>query len=419
MEMMKNDKKFKIKIVLLWVFAFIVIIFMMSIRSYAASDQDYFPMLQNKNGHFTDFDKQSIENYFDSENNYIFAYFGGYAPGYGTRMKNFYVYYFPKNGDQTFYGEKFNNLYQFSVYGTNISNNNARFFQILDQGWTYDYSSSLSYFQNLTSSNYSSDIDFVSNFQVYTNNNTDTRQIVLIYDDGVTVPEGDTAREDMEQPDIDNYIPDWTNTPSFDNSSVENALNSVFNAITWLGGNIKDTITGTGKFIGDTIRWSTQKVLDTIRGKIDEVKNTISTAIGNVISTINGTLTSIQSAFNNFKTGFENFADLFIHPFDEEEFEDQIENCQLISQYNELMDNCDDIRAIFNNAVERDYFVLYIDFENPFADSEHKIIHSQISFTWLKDYRSTYRPFLWLFTMIECFVGGMRLLGGIIGGKAK
>ena len=169
-----------------------------------------------------------------------------------------------------------------------------------------------------------------------------------------------------------------------------------------------NNLKGLAEYIGKTIQYYGNAIIQTIN-------NAIQNFYDNMVALIE----PIVSDLNELKQNFLDFSDLFIHPFDEEEFEEQMESCELINQYNELMDNADDIRAIYNNAEERDYFVLYIDFENPFADSEHKIIHSEISFTWLKDYRSTYRPFLWLFTMLECFVGGMRLLGGIIGGKAK
>ena len=125
--------------------------------------------------------------------------------------------------------------------------------------------------------------------------------------------------------------------------------------------------------------------------------------------------TKIEGLYNDFLE----FADLFINPFDEEEFENQIDNCQLITQYNELLDNCEVLQQIFNETSEPDSFILYIDFENPFADSEHKIIHGEINFNWLVPLRPVYRPFLQVFVLIECFVGGFRILGNIIGGKAK
>ena len=423
---MKNEKNTKIKLAAFWFFAFAVIIFMMSLRTYAAENQDYFPMYQNKNGHFSDELMQNIATRFDSENNYILVYYYNFNPnsGYGRYYYNYLV--FPKTAQGMWYGEKYTNLEQWSLYSVGQTN-------FLQGGFYCDrrYPNNIEgvtssnnvaqWFQGMPSSNYNSSIDFVSNFQIYTDN-TSVKQIVLLYDDGISIPEGDTAREDTPKPNINNYIPDWTNAPSFDSSSVENALNSVFNGILWLGGNIKDSITGLGGYIVDSVMWGLQRIINTIRDKIDEIK----TALSNVVTSINGVLTSIgnslasfKQSFENLKTTLEDVADLFIHPFDEEEFNEQMEDCELINQYNELIENCETIQQIFDYAEERDHFSLYIDFENPFADSEHKIIHSQISFDWLVPLRSVYRPFLWVCTLMECFVGGMRILGNIIGGKAK
>lgn len=85
------------------------------------------------------------------------------------------------------------------------------------------------------------------------------------------IPDNDSASESMEMPQISDYIPEWTNTPTFDSSSVENALQSVYNGIIWLANNIKDTITGAAEFIANTVRWSVQKVLNTIRETLQAV----------------------------------------------------------------------------------------------------------------------------------------------------
>ncbi len=423
---MKNDNLKNLKIVALLFCALVLFWGFFAIRSKAADAQDYFPMYQNKNDHFSEELKQNIANRFDSTNNYILVYYDYFNPNSGYGRYYYYYILFPKTSSGMLYGEKYNNLYQWSIYFIgNVSYTQGGFYcdrrtPNNPEGVTSS-TNSAQWFQALPSSNYNADKDYVSNFQIYTDN-TSVKQIVLLYDDGVSIPDGDTAREDTPKPNANDYFPDWTNAPSFDGSSVENALNSVYDGILWLGGNIKDSITGLGGYIVDSTMWGLQRIINTIRDKIDEIKG----AISNVITSINGTLTSIGNAIasfkqsmENLKTTVENVADLFIHPFDEEEFEEQMEDCELINQYNELIENCETIQQIFDYAEERDHFSLYIDFENPFADSEHKIIHSQISFDWLVPLRSVYRPFLWVCTLFECFVGGMRILGNIIGGKAK
>ena len=412
MEKMKNDKK-NLKIVVL-LFCFLVLFWVLfSFRSKAAADQDYFPIEQNKNGHFTDNSISAIANYFNDEENYIVVYYFDY---------NYRAIVFPKsdytNNLGQLCGEKYNNLYQFSLYQLGTLHINTYQFQLMNGTQIINLinfgSNSWGYWQGLYSSNYNANIDYVSNLRVWTTNNSSKKLVINYEEDPIWAdPDNDTYPQNADEPNIDNYIPD--NEPSFDNTDTMSGLQSIFNFLTWLG----DLIKGLFNYVVNALNWGLQKVINSVRNAINGLLTGIQTAISNAVTTITGALEDIKDFAEDISEKLTDFADLFIHPFDEEEYEEQIANCQLISQYDELMDNCEDIRAIFNNAVERDYFVLYIDFENPFADSEHKIIHSEISFTWLKDYRSIYRPFLWVFTMMECFIGGMRLLGGIIGGKAK
>lgn len=419
---MKNDdKKFKIKLVLLWVFAFSVMIFIMSMS--ANAEEPYFPMGQNDNNLIPETHMNGIESFYNSEDNYIFVSLVG-AYSWGSAYNILVV---PKSSGLV-YGEIYNNGYQFSLY--NIGNGAySTYSYVYDNGSVEPYGSDFGVYVGMTSSLYSQSVSYVSNFRIYTNNSE--TDIVLNYGSsdpiisvgtavippGAFIPEyltGDTPPQNVPpEYTVNNYT--WTTAPQFDGSTVINGIQSIKNTLEWLSSNLHEelanlinNIKGLATYIGKTIQYYGNAIIETINN-----------AIQNFYDNMKALVEPIYTTLENLYNGFLEFADLFIHPFDEEEFQDQIENCQLISQYNELMDNADDIRAIFNNAEERDYFVLYIDFENPFADSEHKIIHSEISFTWLKDYRSTYRPFLWLFTMIECFVGGMRLLGGIIGGKAK
>lgn len=416
MEKMKNDKK-NLKIVALLFCALVLFWVLFSFRSKAASDQDYFPMGQNDNNKFSSSDIQYFDNACNTTDNYVFIKF--FYSGTNNRYKNAYCLIFSKNANGRIYAEKNNDLIHFSLYTYGQPNSRIVHYQLDTQrGTWYLYrqyeGNGVSYFANSESSKYNTSLSYISNYRLVTNN-TSSAQVVLMYtpEPEYDDPDNDTYPNNADEPNIDDFIPG--NEPSFDNTDTMSGLTSIFNFLTWLG----DLIKGLFNYVVNALNWGLQKVINSVRNAITGLLTGIQTAISNAVTTITGFLDDIQDKISDFYDGFVEFADLFIHPFDEEEYEEQIANCQLISQYEELMDNCEDVRAIFNNAEERDYFVLYIDFENPFADSEHKIIHSEISFTWLKDYRTTYRPFLWVFTMMECFIGGMRLLGGIIGGKAK
>lgn len=200
----------------------------------------------------------------------------------------------------------------------------------------------------------------------------------------------------------------WTTPPAFDGSTLENAISSLNDRVKWLADNLHlelKNLTDNGKhfveYIGKTLQYYGNAILQTLNNFIQNFYD------------------NMKNLIEPIYTKISEFADLFINPFDEEEFENQIDNCQLITQYNELLENCEVLQQIFNETSEPDSFILYIDFEDPFADSEHKIIHGEINFNWLVPLRPVYRPFLQVFVLIECFVGGFRILGNIIGGKAK
>lgn len=248
---------------------------------------------------------------------------------------------------------------------------------------------------------------------------------------GETVePDFDNLDEGLTKPTFPTKptttAPTPSNAPSIDTSSQQAFWQSIGdliswgfttlrNFLAWIGTLIKDWIEYIGEilgYIGDLIEYWLEIIKRTITNLGKNLYQNFTYFFKPLIDKINDTISGI-------KTTVEDFADLFINPFDEEEFEQQIADCQLITQYNTLVSNCERIQQIFDYAEEKNHFSLYIDFENPFADSEHKIIHGEINFDWLVPLRGVYRPFLWVFTLFECFVGGMRVLGNIIGGKAK
>lgn len=413
MKMMNNDND-KYKLIFVWfsAFLFVALIMIFSFKSKAASDQDYFPIEQNKNGHFTDNSISTISNYFDDENNYIVVYYFDY---------NYRAIVFPKstytNNLGQLCGEKNSALTHFSFYGLGVVPTTTYQFQLINGTQLVNlqnFGGGFNYWQNLPSSNYDTSKDYISNLRIWTTNNNSKKLVINYEEDPVWAdPDNDTYPQNADEPNIDNFIPE--NQPNYDNTDTMSGLQSIFNFLTWLA----DLIKGLFNYVVNALNWGLQKVINTIRNSINGLLNGIQTAINNAVTSITGFFSDIKDLAEDISEKLTDFADLFIHPFDEEEFEEQIAECELINQYNTLVDNCEVIQQIFDYATERDHFSLYIDFENPFADSEHKIIHSEINFDWLVPLRSVYRPFLWVFTLFECFVGGMRVLGNVIGGKAK
>lgn len=434
---MKKDKN-AIKLALLWVFSFVVIIFIMSFRVNASDEPAYFPMQQNENNKFPDYLKDYLNTQFDYENNFIFASYSSEEWSYSTKYTYYYVCYFSKqynDGIPFIYGEINNNGYNFGLYKYPVypvTSVRVRMSEVTSGGTVSSYSfrinntygDNLANFQNFTSSLYSENSSFVSNFRMFVNNQ-ENAEVVLKYgpdpipplDIGIAiippnaiVPEYPTGSTPPAQVPP-TYTPtdyEWTTPPIFDGSTIENAIGSIQNTLGWFANNLKEefkNITDNGKhfveYIGKTIQYYGNAIIETLNNAIQNFYDNMKSLVEPIYNKIS------------------EFADLFINPFDKDEFEDQINNCALITEYNTLLDNSEVIKQILIDAEEKDSFILYIDFENPFADSEHKIIKSEINFDWLVPLRKSYRPFLWVFTMLECFIGGFRLLGNIIGGKAK
>lgn len=209
-------------------------------------------------------------------------------------------------------------------------------------------------------------------------------------------------------------IPTWdsvdnTTAPNFDS---QNPLQSVFSIIEW---GLKDP---NGPF--KVITNNTKKGFEYIGACIENLGKTIVENIQNAMTNLYENFVSLFEPINNniiaIYGKLEEFANLFIHPFDEEEFEEQIENSSFFTNYHAIVDNCEVLTEIIDYAEERDHFSLYISFENPLDNSVHRIISSEISFDWLVPLRSIYRPFLWVCVLIELFVGGARVLTHALGG---
>lgn len=409
------ERKNAIKIYFRYFLLLISFLILFSSRSFAASDQDYFPMEQNHNNKFNSAVLNKIGQTYNSQDNYIFVKWDSYS----ANRNQAYVLWFPKNASYMIYGEKSSNLYQFSLYvdGGTFPNANIQRIQIPnDASYINQFTGySLSVFSNIYSSNYTDTTDYVSNFQIMTNN-TSSAKIVLLYDDGVSFPDEDTARQDMEKPESDDYFPDWTNKPTFDDSSVENALSSLFDIVDWGWNNIKNTIKGLGEFITDTFRWGTQKLIDTIRNKVDEIK----TAIVNKLGEIWDKIGDVADALLEFGETLGNVYDFFANPWDSSDFDYTLQHSDFYAIYTSIGDSLDSINDTIDSVNEPESFVIrYSTGFHP--DNEpgfhFPTIEGEISFDWLIPLRIYYRPILWLVVIYEMVVYGFSTFGDVLQGR--
>lgn len=304
-------------------FLFLVVICIIccfTLPVHAASDQDYFPMLQNNNGHFTEEWKTMFETQLDSENYNILVMYRYYQQSLGRY--HFYFVRYPKDADGAIYGEVNNDLIHWSLYKYNHPSTNAGSAYIQNDTLVLTYGgNAYEIFLNLESSNYNTDIDYISNFQLYSSNNIDTRRIVLMYSSGdEVIGDDDTVPEGTEKPDFENYFPEDTTPPTFDNSSVEAALGSIFDYLQYETNKISGTLSGIGKYLSDSLMWGLQMVINNIRSKIQEMI----TAIGDKINEVK---VGIGSIIDNI----EDFVDYIKEPIDKQAIDEALEGTTLYS----------------------------------------------------------------------------------------
>ena len=352
-------------------------------------------MMQNYNNAFPTVVKDAIDSRFDTENNFVFFYTNDINNDGWTRG---WVGVIAKNGQDApyFYGEINNNRYQWSAYSlfnTIITCYKVNANRTTGQLGVTALGNNQAVFNNMISNVYSSNYDYISNFQIMTNN-TGTAQVVLFYDDGVTIPDGDTARDDMEKPDIDNYIPSWTNRPTFDGSTVENAISSIWDITIWTAENTRDTIMGVGKFIGDTLRWTSQKIIDSIRGKIDELKTGIVNAINSVsafVQDIKGLVTSIGTAIDYIK-----------QPLDTSSVQATITNSTAFGDVSTITGAFADFKAVFDNTTEPNEYKIPLHLENVAILGQTQTQYIDLSI--IANQRPLIRAFCWVVTTFSIFV---------------
>ena len=357
-----KNKFFEKLLIFVWIFFLFFVLFLFSTISHASGgeSESYFPMEQNYNERFRSDDISVIENYFDFENKDILVVFSDFRDLGYAHMTWFWVYQITKESDNLphTFGEISSNGYQFSLYeDSEYGPTVTRYcWDSYSQYMSVTNSGSISTLQNLDSSLYNSNADYISNFKIYTSNNINNRGVVLKYgaDDPEPIPTGEARKpffnhnpeyaigEDppTEVPPsytVNNYTWNTYNPPAIDNSSTIAAIESLGDVLTYNSQYLKDNLSGEFNnlisnlqglitYIGETIQYYgdliigniqdsmtnfyenmaalVQPILEKIDYFTEEIDGTIiydnisSTSLVTNISTINGTLTTFTSSFN-------------------------------------------------------------------------------------------------------------------------
>lgn len=356
----------------------ICIVICFTVPVHAASDQDYFPMTQNANGHFTEEWKRLFETQLDSENYNILVMYRYYQQALGRY--HFYFVRYPKDADGAIYGEINNDLIHWSLYKYNHPSTNAGSAYIEGDSLNLTYGgNAYEIFLNLESSNYNSDIDYISNFQLYSSNNVDTRRIVLMYSAGDDViGENDTIPEDTSKPDLEDYLPEYTTPPTFDDSSVEASLGSIFDYLQYETNKLSGTISGIGEFLSDSLMWGLQMVINNIRNKISEMVE----AIGDKID-------EVQVGIGSIIDNIEDFVDYIKEPVDKQAIETALEGTTLYSVSNIGSSIKSIFSDYFDSIPQPDTFVFTVPYT--ILTKSGNII---VDFSWYVGIRSSVLPWI-------------------------
>lgn len=215
-------------------------------------------------------------------------------------------------------------------------------------------------------------------------------------------PSGSATQPDLtgddigsDKPDIDDYVPTQPTAPTFDNSSLESMVESLYNWLKWEYNAITSTIKGLIKYLGDTITYSLQKV-------IDNIKNAIQNFYDNMKSLFEPLLNGLAEIAQGIKETIENIGALleaFFAPFDEDQFKEAYENCQFINAVDGVNDSIEEFEHAFTYAEERDYYKLYLGFM-----MDGYTVNYDLDFSWLYPLRQYYRPIIWAVVIYEFFV---------------
>ena len=245
---------------------------------------------------------------------------------------------------------------------------------------------------------------------------SDGTEIIVSRIEGGVIVTGHATAPDLtgdnigsDKPDLDDYIPTQPTQPTFDNSSLESMVESLYNWLKWEYNAKTNTIKGFINYLGDTITYSIQKV-------IDNIKNAIQNFYNNMVSLFEPLLNGMAEIAQGIKETIDTIVLLlqeFFAPFDEDAFQEAYENCDFINAVDGINDSIEEFEHAFTYAEERDYYTLYLGFI-----MDGYTVNYDLDFTWLYPLRQYYRPIIWAVVVYEFFVYFVAQLSDYISGRS-
>lgn len=188
--------------------------------------------------------------------------------------------------------------------------------------------------------------------------------------DNITSPDA----QPPTSPTPNTYTPSTYNPPSFDNSDTQSALESIFDIITYNGsyllnniigaidnldGNIKAYI----EYLKDSIDYGSQKIINNIKNGIQNMYDNIENFFAPKLEDITDALNSLKE----FGQDVKDFVDLFIHPFDSTQAQNDINNSAFVSQISTTKTQIQSFANIFSSIQEPNNLIYTFDMTGLFV----------------------------------------------------
>lgn len=182
--------------------------------------------------------------------------------------------------------------------------------------------------------------------------------------DNITSPDA----QPPTSPTPNTYTPSTYNPPSFDNSDTQSALESIFDIITYNGSYLINNIIGAIDNLDGNIKAYMEYLKDSIDYGLQKIINNIKTGIQNMFDNIQNffapILEDIKDALNNIKDygkKLSDFVDLFIHPFDSTQAQNDINNSAFVSQISTTRGQIESFTNIFSSIQEPNNLIYTFD----------------------------------------------------------
>lgn len=397
-------------------------IYALPVKAATIEDFDnYYPIHQNQLGFISSNELNFIDNYFDAENNYIFAYWSFDWEGYDCIS----VCYTPKDLGGCFYGELKTDITYFGLY--TIGSVNWKCYLL-------GYKSDSDYFVNVMQNNteflnLNYGWNYISNFKLYTNNNVTTQKLILNYGAGPVIQTGHATppdefdnpltsnnqtlpREVPQAPTYNSYTWNTYNPPAFDNSSVLNAIESLGDKIEYAYIYLKDgihgeiyTLTGNIKayfeYIGETIQYYGGLI-------IDNIQNLITTFYNNMVSLVE----DIAGKITEFKETLTTIYNFISTPLDTSVLNTQLNNSTFIGAIRTTKTQISSFYGMFSNISQPENVIFEIDLSGVWFDGGVSYLDFSILTPVLPFIRLVlgsmllYDLIVTLFTNINSYIGG-------------